>query len=59
MSSLDIGAGVRNALTRLREAWEWYDALPPVRRIHSALGQLRDGWRRMSRWPMCYAGSSV
>jgi two-component system osmolarity sensor histidine kinase EnvZ len=49
MSSLDIGNGVRTALTRLREAWEWYDALPPVRRTHAALGQLRDGWRRISR----------
>ncbi len=50
MTSLDIGNGVRTALTRLREAWEWYDALPLVRRIHSGLGQLPDGWRRMSRW---------
>jgi len=50
MSSLDIGNGVRTMLTRLRGAWEWYDALPPVRKIHSALAQLRDGWRRMSRW---------
>jgi two-component system, OmpR family, osmolarity sensor histidine kinase EnvZ len=50
MSSLDITNGVRTALTRLREAWEWYDAIPPVRRIHSALGQVADGWRRMSHW---------
>jgi len=50
MSSLDTGNGVRTMLTRLRGAWEWYDALPPVRRIHGALGQLGDGWRRMSRW---------
>ncbi len=50
MTSLDIGNGVRTALTRLREAWEWYDALPPVRRIHSALGQVADGWRRIARW---------
>jgi len=50
MTSLDISNGVRTALTRLREAWEWYDALPPVRRIHSALGQVADGWRRMARW---------
>jgi two-component system osmolarity sensor histidine kinase EnvZ len=35
---------------RLREAWEWYDAIPPVRRIHSALGQVADGWRKISRW---------
>jgi two-component system, OmpR family, osmolarity sensor histidine kinase EnvZ len=50
MTSLDISNGVRTALTRLREAWEWYDALPPVRRIHSALGQVADGWRRVARW---------
>ncbi|MGB6351693.1 MAG: ATP-binding protein [Pseudolabrys sp.] len=34
----------------MREAWEWYDAIPPVRRIHSALGQVADGWRKISRW---------
>ena len=50
MTSLDITNGVRTALTRLREAWEWYDAIPPVRKIHSALGQFADGWRRISRW---------
>ena len=44
MTSLDT------ALTRLREAWRWYDAIPPIRRIHSWLGRIRDGWRRMSRW---------
>ncbi len=50
MTSLDITNGVRTALTRLREAWEWYDSIPPVRKIHSALGQIADGWRRVSRW---------
>jgi len=50
MTSLDISNGVRTAITRLREAWEWYDAIPPVRRIHGALGQVADGWRRLSRW---------
>ena len=50
MTSLDISNGVRTALVRLREAWEWYDAIPPVRRIHSALGQVADGWRKISRW---------
>src|SRR5580765_3071500 len=50
MTSLDITNGVRTALTRLREAWEWYDAIPPVRKIHSALGQVADGWRKISRW---------
>lgn len=50
MTSLDITNGVRTALTRLREAWVWYDSIPPVRRIHSTLGQAADGWRRVSRW---------
>jgi two-component system osmolarity sensor histidine kinase EnvZ len=50
MTSLDISNGVRNALTRLREAWEWYDAIPAVRRIHSALAQVADVWRRVSHW---------
>ena len=50
MTSLDIGQGVRTALIRLRAGWEWYNALPPVRRVNSALGQVRDGWRRLSRW---------
>jgi two-component system osmolarity sensor histidine kinase EnvZ len=50
MTSLDISHGVRTALTRMREAWEWYDSIPPVRRIHRALGQIADAWRRMSRW---------
>ena len=50
MTSLDIGNGVRTALMRLRGAWEWYDAIPVVRRIHSALGQVAEGWRRASRW---------
>ena len=50
MTSLDITNGVRTALTRLREAWEWYDSIPPVRKIHSALAQVADGWRRVSRW---------
>jgi two-component system osmolarity sensor histidine kinase EnvZ len=50
MTSLDIGNSVRTALTRLRGAWEWYDALPPVRRIHGALWQVADGWRRIARW---------
>ena len=50
MTSLDITNGVRTMLTRLREAWEWYDSIPPVRKIHSALGQVADGWRRIGRW---------
>jgi two-component system osmolarity sensor histidine kinase EnvZ len=50
MTSLDIGQGVRTALMRMREAWEWYDAIPPIRRIHSKLAEIGDGWRRLSRW---------
>ncbi|MBX6328216.1 MAG: HAMP domain-containing protein [Pseudolabrys sp.] len=50
MTTLDLGNGVRTALTRLREFWEWYDAIPPIRKIHAALGRIGDGWRRMSRW---------
>jgi two-component system, OmpR family, osmolarity sensor histidine kinase EnvZ len=50
MTSLDFGNGVRTALARLREAWEWYDAIPPIRKIHAALGQVREGWRRFTRW---------
>ena len=50
MTSLDITNGVRTALTRLREVWEWYDAIPPVRKVHGVLGQVADGWRKLSRW---------
>jgi two-component system osmolarity sensor histidine kinase EnvZ len=50
MTTLDIGNGMRTALTRLREFWEWYDAIPPIRKIHSALAQVREGWRRFARW---------
>ena len=49
MTSLDIGGGVRSAISRLRGVWEWYDAIPAVRRIHSTLGQVAEGWRRVSR----------
>jgi two-component system osmolarity sensor histidine kinase EnvZ len=50
MTSLDIGNNFRTAIARLREAWLWYDAIPPIRRIHAALAQIPEGWRRMSRW---------
>jgi len=50
MTSLDIGTGMRSAIARLRAAWEWYDAIPPIRKIHHGLGQMREGWRRLSRW---------
>jgi two-component system osmolarity sensor histidine kinase EnvZ len=49
VTHLDISLGMRNALTRLREFWEWYDAIPPIRRIHATLAQVRDGWRRLAR----------
>jgi two-component system osmolarity sensor histidine kinase EnvZ len=50
MTSLDFGNSVRTALTRLREAWEWYDSIPPIRRIHAQLAKIREGWRRITRW---------
>ena len=51
MTSIDTGIRtIRTAFERLAEAWRWYDAIPPVRRIHAALGRIRDGWRRLSRW---------
>jgi two-component system osmolarity sensor histidine kinase EnvZ len=50
MSSLDAGiATLRTALGRLGEFWRWYCEIPIVARIHAALGQIREGWRRMSR----------
>jgi two-component system osmolarity sensor histidine kinase EnvZ len=50
MTSLDIGNGMRTAVARLRAFWEWYDAIPPIRKIHRGLGHIRDGWRRIARW---------
>lgn len=50
MTSLDIGVNVRNAMARLRAAWEWYDSIPPIRRIHAQLEKIGDGWRRLARW---------
>jgi len=51
MSSLDTGiATIRGALDRVVKAWRWYDEIPPVRRIHAALGHIPAGWRRMSHW---------
>jgi two-component system osmolarity sensor histidine kinase EnvZ len=50
MTSLDSGiATIRHALVRIEDLWRRYDAIPPVRRIHAALGQIPEGWRRMSR----------
>jgi two-component system, OmpR family, osmolarity sensor histidine kinase EnvZ len=51
MTSLDSSiATIRHALVRAEELWRRYDAIPPVRRIHAALGQIPEGWRRISRW---------
>jgi len=51
MTSLDFSvATIRTALARIAEAWQWYDSIPPVRRIHAALGQIPDRWRRISHW---------
>ena len=51
MSSLDTGiATIRGALDRVVKAWRWYDEIPPVRRIHAALGHIPAGWRRISHW---------
>ncbi len=50
MTSLDIGGTIRTTLVRVAEAWRWYDAIPAVRRIHAALAQIPEGWRRSSRW---------
>ena len=40
MTSLDISNGVRVAVARLRQAWAWYDAIPPIRKIHRGLGHV-------------------
>jgi two-component system osmolarity sensor histidine kinase EnvZ len=51
MTSLDSSiATIRHALVRAEVLWRRYDAIPPVRRIHAALGQIPEGWRRISRW---------
>ena len=50
MTSLDIATNVRSVIARLRAFWLWYDAIPPIRRIHQQLARIRDFWRRLSRW---------
>jgi two-component system osmolarity sensor histidine kinase EnvZ len=50
MTSLDIGTTLRSARDRVVDWWLWYDAIPPIRRIHAQLAKIPDGWRRMSRW---------
>lgn len=54
MSNLDIGMAavrsIRSALGRAGERWRRVSETPAMRRAGAGLGQLRDGWRRMSRW---------
>jgi two-component system osmolarity sensor histidine kinase EnvZ len=51
MTSLDAGiASIRTTVDRLVRAWQWYDAIPWVRRIHAQLERIPVGWRRMSHW---------
>ncbi len=51
MTSLDAGiASIRTTLDRIVRAWQWYDAIPFVRRIHAQLAKIPVGWRRMSHW---------
>jgi two-component system osmolarity sensor histidine kinase EnvZ len=51
MTSLDTGiAAFRRSLLRIGDAWQWYCEIPVVARTHGWLAQLRDGWRRSSRW---------
>jgi two-component system osmolarity sensor histidine kinase EnvZ len=51
MTSMDTGMRtIRSALGRLMDVWRWYDEIPPVRRIHAAVGQVPNGWRRLARW---------
>ena len=51
MTSLDAGmASIRTTFDRIVRAWQWYDAIPWVRRIHAQLEKIPVGWRRMSHW---------
>lgn len=51
MTSLDAGiATIRTAADRVVRAWQWYDAIPWVRRIHAQIALIPTGWRRMSHW---------
>jgi two-component system osmolarity sensor histidine kinase EnvZ len=51
MTSLDAGiASIRTTLDRVVRAWQWYDAIPWVRRIHAQIELIPVGWRRMSHW---------
>ena len=51
MTSLDTGiAAVRSALVRLSDEWRRFGEIPAVRTVRKGVGQVHDGWRRMSRW---------
>jgi len=51
MTSLDTGiAAVRSALQRLSDEWRRFADTPALRVAGQAAGQVRDGWRRISRW---------
>jgi len=43
MTSIDTGIrSIRTAFGRVADAWRWYDAIPPIRRIHAVLGRIPD-----------------
>jgi len=51
MTSLDTGiAAVRSAVQRVNDEWRRISEVPALRAVGRGLGQLRDGWRRSSRW---------
>ncbi len=50
MTSLDTGiAAFRSALTRMGDEWRRFNDLAAVRVTRKGVGQVHDGWRRMSR----------
>jgi two-component system, OmpR family, osmolarity sensor histidine kinase EnvZ len=50
MTSLDTGiAAVRNALERVGDEWRRLNDIAAVRVTRKGVGQVHDGWRRMSR----------
>ena len=41
MTSLDTGMRtIRTLIVRITEAWQWYDSIPWVRRIHAELAKV-------------------
>jgi len=51
MTSLDTGiAAFRSALTRVGDEWRRFNDLAAVRVTRQGIGQVHDGWRRLSRW---------